>query len=162
MQIKITKRGRRNEMRCVRPDGSHEVANLGPGLPHHDLAHFVIERRWRLREGFFGNIAGGYSFAQLSDKDVIKKLGAQSAQAEVLARALGLRFTGASTAEQFAELVNSELGQWHWPTVPVSPAMVQGAAEEFEQLLAQFKNLGDGASLELQFEVSPLSPAHRA
>jgi hypothetical protein len=155
MQITITKRGRRNDMRCVRPDGSCEVANLGPGLPHHDLAHFVVERRWQLREGFFGNIAGGYSFTQLADKDVIKKLGAQSAQAEVLARALGSLFTGACTAEQFAELVNTELDQWHWPIVPVSPAMVQGAAEEFEHLLARFNGLGAGESLELQFELSP-------
>jgi hypothetical protein len=149
-------------MRCVRPDGSCELANLGPGLPHHDLAHFVVERRWQLRDGFFGNIAGGYSFAQLSDKDVIKKLGAQSAQAEVLARALGSLYTGACTAEQFAELVNTELDQWHWPIVPVSFAMVQGAAAEFGELLARFKTLGDGESLELQFELSPLPQAQRA
>ena len=149
-------------MRCVRPDGSCELANLGPGLPHHDLAHFVVERRWQLRDGFFGNIAGGYGFAQLSDKDVIKKLGAQSAQAEVLARALGSLYTGACTAEQFAELVNTELEQWHWPIVPVSPAMVEGAAAEFGELLARFKTLGDGESLELQFELSPLPQAQRA
>jgi hypothetical protein len=62
----------------VQSDKSCEIASLGPGLPHHDLAHFVVERRWNLRAGFFRNIAGGYSFAQLSDKDVIKKLGAQS------------------------------------------------------------------------------------
>ena len=51
MRIEIAKRGRRNELRCVRSDGSCEVASLGPGLPHHDLAHFVVESRWNLRAG---------------------------------------------------------------------------------------------------------------
>jgi hypothetical protein len=33
--------------------------------------------------------------------------------------------------------------------------MVEGAAEEFERLLARFNDLGDGESLELEFEISP-------
>jgi hypothetical protein len=111
----------------------------------------VVERGWNLRQGFYGNIAAGYSLAQLSDKEVIQKLGAQSAQAEVLARALGSLFTGACTAEQFPELVNTELAQWQVPIVPVSPALVQGAAAEYGALLARFNALGDGASLDLEF-----------
>jgi hypothetical protein len=157
MNIKISKRGRRNEMRCVRMDGSYEVADLGPGLPHHDLAHFVVERRWNLRQGFYGNIADGHTFAQLSDKEVIKRLGAQSAQAEVLSRALGSLFTGACTEEQFAPLVNTELEQWQLPLVPVNPAMVGSAATEFASVIARFNALHDGESLELQFELLPLA-----
>jgi hypothetical protein len=158
MKIKIAKRGRRNEMHCVRTDGSYEVADLGPELPYHDLAHFVVERHWNLRQGFYGNIAGGYTFAQLSDKDVIKQLGVQSVQAEVLARALGSLFTGACTTEQFAQLVNTELDQWHVPPVPVSPAMIQGAAAEFATLVSRFKARADGERIELQFELAPLPP----
>jgi hypothetical protein len=157
MNIKISKRGRRNEMHCVRLDGSYEVADLGPGLPHHDLAHFVVERQWNLRQGFYGNIADGYTFAQLSDKEVIKRLGSQSAQAEVLARALGSLFTGACTEEQFAPLVNTELEQWQVPVVPVNPATVRSAAAEFASLVARFEALRQGESLELRFELAPLA-----
>jgi hypothetical protein len=152
MKIKITKRGRRNEMRCLRPDGTSEFADLGPGLPHHDLAHFAVEREWNLRQGFFGKIAGGCTFAQLSDKNVIKNLGPEAAQAEVLTRALQSLSTGACTTEQFADLVNTELAHWHMPTIPVTPAMVLGASARFKALLDRFDALGDGESLQLETE----------
>ena len=152
MKISITKRGRRNEMRCLRPDGTSEITDLGPGLPHHDLAHLAVEREWGLRRGFFGNIARGYSFAQLSDKEVIKGLGPEAAQAEVLARAMQSLSNGACTTQQFAELVNSELAHWQLPTVPVTPARIEGASAQFMILLDRFNALDDGASLQLEFE----------
>lgn len=152
MKIMITRRGRRNQMRCFRSDGSSAFADLGPGLPHHDLAHLVVEREWRLRQGFFGNIAGGYDFAELSDQDLIGTLGPESAQAEVLARALQSVSTGACTAEQFGELVNTELAHWQMPTLPVTPAMVQAAGAQFKILLDRFEALGDGESLQLEFD----------
>ena len=45
MNISITNTGRRNPLACVRLDGSSEVADLGPSLAHHDLAHLVAESR---------------------------------------------------------------------------------------------------------------------
>jgi len=154
MRIKLTKRGRRNQMRCFRTDGTSDVADLGPGLPHHDLAHFVVEREWNLREGFYGNLANGYTFAQLSDKNVITSLGPESAQAEVLARALQSLSTGACTADEFGELVRTELDRWKIPAVPVPSAKVQSGDTQFKHLLDRFNALGDGESLELEFEHS--------
>ena len=139
----------------MREDRSCELADLGPGLPHHDLAHFVAEQEWHLREGFFGNIARGYSVAQLSDKHVIKTLGAQSLQAEVLARAVGSVQTGACTEEQFSQLVNSELEHWHAPTLPIDAARVSAVLTRFRALLARFESLHDGESLQLEFESPP-------
>jgi hypothetical protein len=60
MEVQITKRDRRNELTCLRTDGSRTAANVGPALPFHDLAHYVVERQFRLREGFFGLVSERY------------------------------------------------------------------------------------------------------
>jgi len=61
VEIRITKKERRTVLSCVRADGSSTTADLGPGLPAHDLAHFVVERAFQLRQGFFGNVLRGES-----------------------------------------------------------------------------------------------------
>ena len=81
----------RNQLACVRADGTRTTANLRPRLPPHDLAHYVVERQFGLRKGFFGNIAAGYSIEALSDKEVMKSLSGESWVAEILARALASR-----------------------------------------------------------------------
>ena len=111
MRVRISKKGKRSQLACVRSDGTHVVADLGPSLPYHDLAHFVVEREFRLKEGFFANIARGYSPAQLSDKGVILSLGREPYRAEILARGLGALATGACDPEQFEDLVNVELAR---------------------------------------------------
>ena len=98
-------------MICRRADLTHTSADLGPSLPGHDLAHFVVERTLRLASGFFVHIAKGYSIQRLSDAVVIHSLGAEPYVAEILARALGSLATGGCTADQFPELVAAELEQ---------------------------------------------------
>lgn len=67
MKISIVKKQNRNRIVCTRDNGSYATAEIGPNLPHHDLAHFVAETELELRGGFFGNIERGYSFEQLGD-----------------------------------------------------------------------------------------------
>jgi hypothetical protein len=152
LRIRITRNGHRNSLSCQRPDGTSVFTDIGPGLPHHDLAHFVVERRFGLTEGFFGNIARGYTFAQLSDKEVIKRLGRESMVAEVLARALQSLSSGACGREQFEELVNAELQQWSIPRIAIDMAAVDALAQEFSDLLQRFSALSDRQSMTLDFE----------
>lgn len=154
MKITITKKEHRNRLECVRDDATSMVAELGPGLPHHDLAHYVVERKLGLARGFFGRIAEGYTVAQLSDKNVIRTLGAQSLIAEVVARALQSLSNGACTPDQFAELINTELAQWRISALTIDPAAVAAMSDEFQRLLGRYFALENGQSLELQFEVS--------
>ncbi len=79
---------------CVRDDGSTTQAETGPGLPGHDLLHYVAERALGLRRGFFGNVAAGRSLAALGDPAVIRALDEEAWTAEALARALGATATG--------------------------------------------------------------------
>ncbi len=152
MRIRITRNGHRNSLACQRPDGTAAFTDIGPGLPHHDLAHYVVERQFNLKEGFFGNIARGFTPAQLSDKEVIKRLGPESAVAEVLARALQSLSSGACERGQFAELVNAEFLQWGVPQLAMDPAAVDAMAEEFLGLLQRFAALADRESMTLEFD----------
>lgn len=156
MDIAITKRGHRAQLRCLRADGTQERADLGPQVPHHDLAHFVAERRWALRGGFFGNIARGCSVAQLSDPEFIVTRGPQALQAEVLARGLQSVASGACAPSDFAALVNTELAHWRTPLIEAPVAMVEEASGELAQLAGRYQALGDGESLMLQFALEDL------
>jgi len=136
VKITITKKDRRNQLTCRREDGTCETADLGPLLPHHDLAHFVVERKLNLIDGFFGRIARGCSVALLSEKEIIQNSAPESLVAEIAARALQSLSSGACRTDQLAELVNSELSGWRAATIAIS-------LEETEQMLAEFQGLVD-------------------
>jgi hypothetical protein len=130
------------------------AAELGPGLPHHDLAHYVIERKLGLTSGFFGRIAEGYTVAQLSDRDIIKTLGAQTLIAEVVARALQSLSSGACTADQFMELVNVELAQWRVAALAIEPGTIAEMSIEFQSLIERYGALKNGQFIEVEFPMS--------
>lgn len=153
MQIQLTRTERRTRLTCLREDGSRTTASVGPGLPYHDLAHYVVETRLCLRRGFFGNVAAGYSLEALADKAVITTLGAESWTAEILARALGALATGAATPEQFSGLVNAELGERGTPPLEnLSASFAAGMLAEFKALIGRFEALPNGGTLGLEFE----------
>jgi|SRR5712671_6671360 len=152
MKIAITKRQNRNRLVCTRADGTYSISDLGAKLPHHDLAHVIVETELRMREGFFGNIARGYSFEQLAEKEIIKTLGVETWAAEILAGALGSLEAGACTLEQFPTFVNSAMARFDYdsaqtPTSTVAAHMLG----EFRALFARWSALGEGATLELEF-----------
>jgi hypothetical protein len=157
VDIRITKKGSRNVLSCARPDGTTASADLGPNLPHHDLAHFVVERAFDLKDGFFGNIARGYTPAQLSDKNIIRRLGAEPYRAEILARALGSLHTGACSPEQFEELVNAELTALGLSSMLIEPGVLEALLAEFNGHLTTYRDLREGESMTLVFQdVRPL------
>ena len=152
MRIRIIKRGSRNRLACIRSDGTSVVADLGPNLPHHDLAHMVVERAFALSDGFFGNIARGFTPQQLSDKAVIRSLGNGPYRAEVLARALGSVHTGACDAEQFEGLVNAELSPLRLKGMQIPRRTVEALMSEYRHLISNYRALRAGESMEIIFE----------
>jgi hypothetical protein len=151
MKITITRKENRNLLECTREDGSRVSAGLGPGLPHHDLAHYVIERKLQLAGGFFGKLAEGFTVAQLSDREVIRTLGREAMIAEVVTRALQSLYSGACRPEQFLDLVNAELSQWGIAALAIEPATIDAMLIEYRGLLVQFGALRNGQSLALDF-----------
>lgn len=150
MRIRIIKKSGRNTLICTRPDGSYTKAEVGPVLPHHDLAHYVAERQLSLKNGFYGAIATGRSIEELSDKEVIKTLGAESWFAEIVTRALQSHSSGACTTEQFISLVREEMETFRLSVeYQLDEHAILQMADSFKQLLGQWNALPDGESLEL-------------
>jgi hypothetical protein len=158
MKITLLKNENRNQLTCVRPDGSYVTANLGPSLPQHDLAHYVVEKQFQLKNGFFGNIERGYSVAELSDKEALKSLDHEVWTAEVLARALQTLFSGACTLDQFAPLVNAELAHWSSARLDhISSITLNAALQEFRGLVESYRALACGEALELHFNATQVA-----
>jgi hypothetical protein len=151
VRISIHKGPGRHTLRCTRADGTTTAARTGPGLPHHDLAHYVAERAARLDGGFFGLVAAGRSLAELSDPAVIATLPASVWLAETLARALGASATGGCGADEVLELARVELGDRFAPLAALTAADGRAMAERYGALLAEWGALPDGETLVLDW-----------
>ncbi|HVG15177.1 MAG TPA: hypothetical protein VM935_09455 [Chitinophagaceae bacterium] len=154
MQIRIIKKGHRNQLVCERRGKGNDVADIGPNLPFHDIAHFIVERQFKLAEGFFGNIYNGYSVKELSDKEVIKTLSKQSIISEVAARALQSFYSGACDAETFQPLMVEELSLYSL-SLPfdLNPKQVNTMYLAYQDLITQWQALKEGAAMELELEI---------
>jgi hypothetical protein len=149
MRIRIHKGAGRHRLICVRDDGSMTQAETGPGLPAHDLAHYVAERALGLGRGFFGNVASGRSIVALAEPDVIRGLDDEVWTAEALARALGATVHGGCRVDELPTLVRAERGEAAVPALTVDVARAMAA--RFAALLADWKALPDGEALELDW-----------
>lgn len=149
MRVRIHKGDGRHRLVCVRDDGSSTQAETGPGLPAHDLAHWVAERALGLSRGFYGNIAAGRTIAELGDPEVIRMLPSEAWTAETLARALGALATGGCRVDELPALVRAELGADALPALDATVA--RAMADDFAALLASWRALPDGASLTLDW-----------
>jgi hypothetical protein len=153
MQVNITKKNNRNQLTCVRPNGSIVQSNLGPKLPFHDIAHLVVENTLQLNQGFYGNILNGYSVEQLSDKQIIKTLPAQAWFAEIVTRALQSLSSGACTVQQFPSLVETELQQFSISyNANLTQQIIDKMYAEYQHLLKQWHNLVEGETLNLFYK----------
>jgi hypothetical protein len=153
MKIRISKKENRNILTCIRNDGSYTKVEVNATLPHHDMAHYVIETAFRLKQGFYGMIEKGYSIEELSDKQVIKTLGPESWVAEILTRALQSLSSGACKQEEFASLVKEELGEKAESIIFLqTPAKINELLDSFSSVLNQWNEIHIGGSLELTFE----------
>ncbi|HDZ05679.1 hypothetical protein LCGC14_0066140 [marine sediment metagenome] len=108
MKIKVTKGKLRYTLTCIRRDGSSTTVNLGPNVPNHDFTHFIVENKFKLKEGFFGTIKAGKMIAELSGAELIKDVSPETWLSEILARNLQSLQSGAVAIEQFAEIVRWE------------------------------------------------------
>jgi len=160
MKIRIANKGHRNQLICEKKDGAFEIADLGPTLPFHDIAHFIVERHLKLQNGFFGNIYNGYSVKQLSDKEVIKTLSAESTVAEITTRALQALASGACTAEQFTGLVKEEFEIYSVDfSLDLDENKINKMLSDFKSILFQWEQLREGEALELEFEATSPRPS---
>jgi hypothetical protein len=152
MIVRITKKAERNLLACIRSDKSYTITNAGPGLPHHDIAHYVVESQLELKNGFFGLIAKGYTIDQLSDPEIIRKLGPESWLAEILTRALQSLHSRACTVDQFLPLVQAEVETRRDLEMPVlNEEIILIMLRRYQELLLEWSEIKDGNALEMEF-----------
>ncbi len=108
MEIIIKRGSNRNTLTCKRKDGTATTLNLGPDLPNHDMAHYVVEKHFNLKNGFYGMIKSGMTIEELSDKEIIKNLGPETWLAEIMTRNLQAISSGSSTINEYIKLVEWE------------------------------------------------------
>lgn len=148
MKLRFIKKSPRNKLICERSDGSTEILSLGEQMPSHDLAHYVVESRLNLKNGFYGNIANGYTLAQLEQTEFIRTLSPETMISEVLTRALQSLYSGACKIDEFVGLVDAEIK----PVMPdynliLSNENVQEMLVHFQDLIIQWKALKDGEEM---------------
>jgi hypothetical protein len=150
MRIRLVKQGSRHRMICIRPDGSSTQTEVGGGLPHHDLAHFVVEKTLGIQSGFYGNIKRGYSIQQLSDKNVIIALPPEAMFAELLTRTLQAVDSGSCAPQDFIDLVRMEAGPA--ARLPeLTQSVVSALMAEFQAVLRKWNATPETGSLELEY-----------
>lgn len=150
MKIILLKGKNRNTLSCIREDGTLTRANLGPGIPNHDIAHYVVETNFNLKNGFFGKIKSGMSIEDLSDKEIIAKLESETWLSEILARNLQSIGSGAVKADEFIKLVYLESQNGKRIEVPnMTFADVQKMIGVFNQLCQEWKSIPENENLNL-------------
>jgi len=157
MKINIKKGNNRSQLICIRPDGTMTKADMGPAVPLHDIAHFVIENTLHLADGFYGNILKGYSIEQLGDKEIIKAFGAETMFSEIATRALQSLSSGACNIAQFVSLIKNELSQFsiHY-TFYILEDIIVKMLIEYQHLIGQWNSLSDGDMLQLSFTLQKI------
>ena len=153
MEIIITKGKNRNTLTCKRKDGSVTSQNLSPDFPNHDIAHYIVEKKFKLENGFYGKIKSGMTITELSDKEIIKKLGAETWLSEIMARNLQSVGSGAATIDQYIELVNWEAESINGIEIPVMDLIdIKKMKKDFDQLCEEWNLMSENEQLRLEFE----------
>ena len=153
MEILITKGKNRNTLTCKRNDGTLTSINLGPNIPNHDIAHYVVEKEFKLENGFYGKVKSGMTIEELSDKEIIKNLGSEIWLSEIMARNLQSIGSGAAKIEQFIELIHWESQNIEGIKVPnMSLPIIEKMKSDFDQLCERWDLIAENESLKLLFE----------
>jgi len=153
MEIILTKGKNRNTLTCKRQDGSITSINLGPNVPNHDLAHFIAEKKFKLKKGFFGNIKEGKTIAELSDSELIQNLSPETWLSEILARNLQSLRSGAVKIEQFTEIIKWESKKINGIKVPKMDFVdVSEMKQDFDNLCEKWNVIPENEEMKLLFE----------
>ncbi len=153
MKIIITKGKTRNTLTCKRKDGTLTSINLGPNIPNHDIAHYVVEKQFKLKNGFYEKVKSGNTIEELSDKKIIQNLGSETWLSEIMARNLQSIVSGAAKTEQYIELVNWEAKNISEIKVPIMNLTdIEKMKSQFDQLCEKWNLIPENGELKLIFE----------
>lgn len=153
------KRGRDGPpvLTCRRPDGSATWLRVQEFFPLHDLMHFAVETTLGLREAFFGLIANGWNLEDFQRPGAAGRLPDEARWAESIVglldreRVPGFRWT---LDELNAGLRMSLDGHAAVPFRDLTAEQLEGVRSLFREVVARWREVAPGESLELKFAVT--------
>src|SRR3954469_14484998 len=160
IRIKKGKDGRA-ALSCQRSDGSiiyqRQNEKQAGFFVRHDLTHFAVETVLGHRKGFFGLIAGGWSFEDFGEKWDKKKYPADAEPSELIVGLFDAE--NASEAQWSAaefnlhakgfmrELGGSEIGE------VIDQEQVERVRARIGELMKRWERVKPGGTMELEFEI---------
>ena len=161
MLIRITKgRDGPNTLTCIRADGTSTWAKVQDYFPVHDITHFVVETTLAIPNAFYSLVRDGWDIGEFAMKGAGKRVPAEANLVEaIVGRLQRDLMPGADfTAESFNEEVVGVLeGIGNPARRPISDSDLAELRAELRKLLASWKALGPGESLDLVFPDERLS-----
>ena len=158
MRVQITKRADgAGVLRCVRADGSvtwqKQTDRHAAFFALHDLTHFAVETTLGLHRGFFGLIAEGWDIEDTTGKGARGPLPPEAGEAEQL---VGLFFAERAsgviwTVDEFNEFATMN------GVRQLSFDEIVRVKKKRSELIQQWSAVAPGATLELQYEIAPLT-----
>ncbi|MFC4221244.1 hypothetical protein [Flagellimonas marina] len=153
MEIHITKGHKRNSLKCIRNDGSFIITEIGSKIPYHDLAHYVVEKGFGIKNGFYGNINSGFSFEELSNKEIIQKLDPEVWLSEIMARNLQSLGADVVSCKEYRDLVMWEAQNYSDIKVPkMNLKDIEKLKDEFILLSNNWYGLPENGVIKLLFD----------
>ena len=155
MLIRITKgRDGPNTLTCIRADGTTTWAKVQDYFPLHDMTHFVVETSLGIPNAFYSLVRDGWDIPDFSVKGIAAKLPPQANLVEALVGRLQQEMmpTAEFTAKTFNEEVDAVLdGIGNSERRHVTDVELATMRAQLRALMAQWKALGPGESIELSF-----------
>ena len=154
----LFKKGRdKITLSCIRADGSRTWSDLQEGTVFHDLAHYIVEKKFEFTQAFYGLIKQGFNIGdfelpaqQRPQKLMPKNLPEEALVTEHLVNLLQVLINHPDRTQNLLEQLNiicSTRGFAFKPT----PENINTLFYKLEILLQEWENIPVGEVLELNF-----------
>ncbi len=145
-----------HEFRYVRPDGTGETLKLETkSFLLHDLIHFVVERRAKLENSFYGLLARSESYKSLSDENQLQSdFGGEIGMTERIVGGLTPVIKGDITPEQFLagarnlmDAYQKKLPYW------LDQGFIADVQDDLRSVIGEWNDIVFGDTLILKFNI---------
>jgi hypothetical protein len=143
---------------CTRDDGSTTWAKVQDYFPLHDMTHYVVETTLRIPNAFYSLVAAGWDISEFAVKGNAKRIPAEANLVEALVSRLqnelmpGVHFTPESYNEEVLAILE---GIGNPARRPVTQDELTEMRTRLRELIAEWKALEPGESIELDFSLVP-------
>ncbi len=138
----------------MRDDGSTTGMRISGFFAQHDLMHYAVETVLGLDNAFIGLIAAGRDIADF-EKDAKAWLPTEAIVVETIVGQLLYERAGSASRDEFQDAVSAACAGLGVTAPTLTVARVDAARARFEELLAAWRALPAGETMELPWPADP-------